>query len=119
MVHRSPGSALVVVCRSRQSPKRIPNRPAICGTVPTTKGVSIALDLGANVDSTSKHLVQFAVMGDAFAKSLLEVENPSIGLLNIGSEDIKGNYAVKEAGEIMKDPEFPLNFYGFLRNELL
>jgi len=112
----SSGNTGALMAIAKVSLRNLPgiDRPAICGTVPTTKGFSIALDLGANVDSTSKHLVQFAVMGDAFAKSLLQVENPSIGLLNIGSEDIKGNYAVKEAGEIMKNSEFPLNFYGYV-----
>ena len=68
------------------------------------------LDLGANVDCTAQHLLQFAMMGTAFAQVGKQNPNPSIGLLNIGEEAIKGNDVVKEAGELLR--ESSLNFYG-------
>ncbi len=72
------------------------------------------LDLGANVDCTAEHLLQFAVMGSALVSALKEVPNPSVGLLNIGEEVIKGNEVIKKAGELLRSAanSGDLNFYG-------
>jgi glycerol-3-phosphate acyltransferase PlsX len=90
-------------------------RPAIAGQIPNaTGGATTVLDLGANVDCTAEHLLQFAVMGSALVSVLKEVETPSVGLLNIGEEVIKGNEVIKKAGELLRSAAKlgDLNFYG-------
>lgn len=89
------------------------SRPAIAGFIPTEKGSSIMLDLGANVDCDAQNLVQFALMGEVFARIAFGHEKPSLGVLNVGSEELKGNSAVKEACAILKEFE-SINFYGFV-----
>lgn len=87
------------------------DRPAIASALPNqTGGTTTMLDLGANVDSSAEHLLQFAVLGAALVSALEEKERPSIGLLNIGEEVIKGNEVVKEAAELLRAS--PLNFHG-------
>jgi len=86
------------------------DRPAICAVLPTRKGQVYALDLGANADCTAEHLVQFAIMGSTLVKAMEGTPNPTVGLLNIGSEEIKGNEVVKKAGELLRAS--PLNFHG-------
>lgn len=79
------------------------DRPAIATQIPHAKGgATTVLDLGANVDCTAEHLVQFAVMGSALVSALQEKENPSVGLLNIGEEAIKGSEVIKRAGELLR-----------------
>ncbi len=91
-------------------------RPAIATLIPTMKGASVMLDLGANVSCDGQNLVQFAVMGSVFAKLTLGIQNPSIGLLNIGSEDVKGHEVIKEAARILKQADH-LNFVGFVEGD--
>jgi glycerol-3-phosphate acyltransferase PlsX len=87
------------------------DRPAIASALPNqTGGTTTMLDLGANVDSSAEHLLQFAVLGAALVSALDEKERPSIGLLNIGEEVIKGNEVVKQAAELLRAS--PLNFVG-------
>ena len=87
------------------------DRPAIAGVLPNLRrGTTTVLDLGANVDCTPEHLLQFAVLGCALVAAVEEKERPSIGLLNIGEELIKGNDVVKQAAELMRAS--PLNFHG-------
>ncbi len=86
------------------------DRPAICAALPTRKGVTYALDLGANAECTPEHLLQFAIMGAMLASAVEGKENPSVGLLNIGSEEIKGNDNIRRAGELLRASH--LNFYG-------
>jgi len=93
------------------------DRPAMVSFFPTSKGESAMLDLGANVECDSNNLVQFAIMGAAFARIELGVERPKVGLLNIGVEDVKGNDAVKTAGQILRDGEFDFEFYGFVEGD--
>ncbi|MCK9419306.1 MAG: phosphate acyltransferase PlsX [Nitrospirae bacterium] len=85
-------------------------RPAIATFMPTMKGTSIILDVGANVDCKPNHLLQFAVMGEVYAKYLLKNPNPRIGLLSIGEEATKGNELTKEAFKLLT--ETSLNFIG-------
>ena len=90
-------------------------RPAIAGQIPNaTGGATTVLDLGANVDCTAEHLLQFAVMGSALVSVLKNEESPSVGLLNIGEEVIKGNETIKKAGELLRTAakSGDLNFYG-------
>ncbi len=86
------------------------DRPAIASSLPSQKGTTYMLDLGANTDCTAEHLLQFAVMGAMLVSSVTGNPNPSVGLLNIGSEDIKGNEIVKKASELLRRSH--LNFYG-------
>lgn len=88
-------------------------RPAIVGLFPAIDRKVVALDLGANAECEPNNLVQFAIMGDAFAKVILGNPKPSIGLLNIGSEEIKGNEVVKTAAQILHNQDC-LNFIGFV-----
>ena len=86
------------------------DRPAICAVLPTRNGQVYALDLGANADCTPEHLLQFAIMGSTLVKAVEGKANPTVGLLNIGSEEIKGNEVVKKAGELLRASA--LNFHG-------
>tara|TARA_B100000035_G_scaffold233403_1_gene201678 strand:+ start:54256 stop:55269 length:1014 start_codon:yes stop_codon:yes gene_type:complete len=86
------------------------DRPAIASNLPNRKGATCMLDLGANADCTAKQLLQFAVMGSMLTTAHTKKKNPTVGLLNIGSEEIKGNDTVKEASELLKNSH--LNFYG-------
>lgn len=90
------------------------DRPAIISTIPTIHGRVVLLDLGANVDCTAEHLFQFAVMGDAFARAELGLDNPRIALLNIGAEELKGNESVREAADMLRATDLPLNYQGFI-----
>jgi glycerol-3-phosphate acyltransferase PlsX len=90
-------------------------RPAIAGQIPNAQGrATIVLDLGANVDCTAEHILQFAVMGSALASVINNDPAPSVGLLNIGEEVIKGNEVIKNAGELLRfaAKAGDLNFYG-------
>jgi len=86
------------------------DRPAIASFLPNQKGTSCMLDLGANADCTSHHLTQFAIMGSILSSVISKKKKPSVGLLNIGSESIKGNEITKETYELLKKSH--LNFYG-------
>ena len=91
------------------------DRPAIAGQIPNAKGkATTVLDMGANVDCSAEHLLQFAVMGSALVSVLNGEENPTVGLLNIGEEAIKGNEVIKKAGELLRTASKTgdLNFYG-------
>ena len=90
------------------------NRPAIAGLMPTLKGQTVILDLGANVDCSNDNLFQFALMGDIFSQAVLGVQKPKIGLLNVGSELIKGNEVVKQTYADLSRIEKKINFYGFV-----
>jgi phosphate acyltransferase len=85
-------------------------RPALCAVVPNLKGPSVWLDVGANVDCRPVHLVQFAVMGHLYAREVLGLASPRIGLMSVGQEESKGNEVTREAFKALK--EMPLNFIG-------
>ncbi len=97
--------------------KTIPgiHRPAICTSLPTIRGHSHMLDLGANIDCSAEHLLQFAVMGSVLAQSVDNIARPTVGLLNIGSEAIKGNEVVKQANQLLADTS--LNYAGFIEGD--
>ena len=108
----SAGNTGALMAISRFVLKTLPgiDRPAIASQLPTRQGVTLALDLGANVDCTPEQLLQFAIMGSALVSAVEGIERPTVGLLNIGEEEIKGNDVVKEAAELLKASG--LNFYG-------
>ncbi|RME33819.1 MAG: phosphate acyltransferase PlsX, partial [Gammaproteobacteria bacterium] len=88
------------------------DRPAICTTLPGLKGDTFLLDLGANVDSSSEQMFQFAVMGSILARAVENIPNPRVGLLNVGEEEIKGNDRVKQTATLLA--ESGLNYIGFV-----
>ncbi|MBL8439421.1 MAG: phosphate acyltransferase PlsX [Zoogloeaceae bacterium] len=108
----SAGNTGALMAISRFVLKTLPgiDRPAIATVLPTLKGRVYVLDLGANVDCSPEHLLQFGIMGSMLVSTVEHLDNPSVGLLNIGEEDIKGNEVVKEAGELLKSSG--LNFFG-------
>lgn len=93
------------------------DRPAIAALFPTRRGESVMLDLGANVECDAENLVQFAVMGDVFARTVLGLPGPVVGLLNVGSEDLKGNDAVRGANARLRDGTVPIRFHGFIEGD--
>lgn len=109
----SAGNTGALMATARFVLKMLPgiDRPAIAGFMPSLKGPVLMLDLGANVDCTAEHLFQFALMGSMLASAVGHKDNPTVGLLNIGEEEIKGNGLVKEAAELIRASHL-INFYG-------
>jgi glycerol-3-phosphate acyltransferase PlsX len=93
------------------------SRPAIAALWPTKRGQSVVLDVGANISCDAEQLVDFAVMGEAFARAILGLERPTIGLLNVGSEDLKGHDAVKGAALILRNTSLPMEYKGFVEGD--
>jgi phosphate acyltransferase len=108
----SAGNTGALMAVARFVLKMLPGveRPAIASMLPTRRGRTLMLDLGANVDCSPLHLLQFGIMGSVLFGLVEQVDKPSVGLLNIGSEEIKGNELVKQAAELLKSSG--LNFYG-------
>ena len=108
----SAGNTGALMAISRFVLKTLPgiDRPAIATVLPSQKGHTYVLDLGANVDCSAEHLLQFGVMGAMLVAAIEHKERPTVGLLNIGEEVIKGNDVVKEAGELLRNSG--LNFQG-------
>ena len=93
-------------------------RPAIAALWPTIKGESIVLDVGASIGADEVHLINLAAMGSAMARVLFDVERPSVGLLNIGVEEVKGLEQVREAGRILREGNFPhFDYHGFVEGD--
>jgi len=90
------------------------DRPALAAIGPSARGDVVLLDLGANVQCDARNLVEFAVMGDAFARAVLGLTSPSIGLLNVGSEELKGDDRVRHAAEVLRDSHIGPQFRGFV-----
>jgi glycerol-3-phosphate acyltransferase PlsX len=90
------------------------DRPAIASYYPTLRAESVMLDLGANVSCDATNLCQFAVMGNVFARTVLGVLEPSVGLLNVGSEDQKGSDVLREANALLREAKLPGSYYGFV-----
>jgi glycerol-3-phosphate acyltransferase PlsX len=92
-------------------------RPAIAVLWPTMRGQTIVLDVGANAGSDAEQLVDFAVMGEAFARAIFGIERPTVGLLNIGEEEMKGIEPVKRAAQILRASKLPIEFCGFVEGD--
>jgi glycerol-3-phosphate acyltransferase PlsX len=90
------------------------SRPAIATVWPTQRGQAVVLDCGANIECDAEQLVDFAVMGEAFARAVFGLPRPRVGLLNVGSEDMKGHDAVKSAAKILRTANLPMEFVGFI-----
>jgi len=110
----SAGNTGALMATARYVLKMMPgiDRPAICSAIPTLSGQTYVLDLGANADCTAEHLVQFAAMGAALVSALTDNPTPSIGLLNIGEEKIKGNERVKQAAGALEHSG--LHYHGYV-----
>ncbi len=93
------------------------HRPALVGTWPTRTGVSAVLDLGADIAADAEQLVEFAIMGAAFARAVHHKDNPTVGLLNIGSEDLKGHESIREAARLIRGSDLKLNFHGYVEGD--
>lgn len=93
------------------------DRPAIATYMPTQRGETVMLDLGANVECDENNLVQFALLGEVFARVLFGLEKPSVGLLNVGIEELKGNESVKKAASILREINLPIRFEGFVEGD--
>ena len=93
------------------------DRPAMVAIGPSARGDVVLLDLGANVQCDTRNLVQFAVMGDVFARTVLGLTLPSIGLLNVGSEELKGDETLREAAEILRASHIGPQFHGFVEGD--
>jgi glycerol-3-phosphate acyltransferase PlsX len=112
----SAGNTGALMAMSKLILRTLPgiSRPAIAALFPTLKGECVMLDLGANVESDANDLFRFAIMGDAFARAVLGLSRPKIGLLNIGIEELKGHDEIKGARDLIKANGHDLNFYGFV-----
>ena len=95
-------------------------RPAIAGLWPTLKGDSVVLDMGASIGAEADHLVDLAVMGSAMARVLFDLERPTVGLLNIGVEEVKGLESVREAGKFLREADLRfLDYVGFVEGDAI
>ncbi len=94
------------------------DRPAIAAIWPTTRGESIVLDVGATIGADARHLVDMAIMGSAMARIVFDIEKPTVGLLNVGVEEIKGVEEVKSAGRMLREQDFPhMSYAGFVEGD--
>jgi glycerol-3-phosphate acyltransferase PlsX len=93
------------------------DRPAIAAIWPTVDSECIVLDVGANVGADSRQLVEFALMGAAMARALFGVEKPTIGLLNIGVEEVKGLDEIRKAAGVLKEAPIPIRYHGFVEGD--
>ncbi len=112
----SAGNTGAYMALAKMLLKTIPGieRPALASLAPTLKSEIVFLDLGANVQCSPNNLFQFAVMGEIFARLVLHLPKPKVGLINVGTEDIKGNTTVKEAYELIRNSSIDDNFYGYI-----
>jgi glycerol-3-phosphate acyltransferase PlsX len=115
----SAGNTGALMAMAKVVLKTLPGieRPAMAQFVPTSRGETVLLDLGANVECDAENLVQFALMGDAFARAVLGLVKPTIGLLNVGSEELKGNDAVREAHAKLRAGVPGLIYHGFVEGD--
>ena len=115
----SAGNTGALMAMSKVVLRTVPgiDRPAMASLFPTQRGESVMLDLGANVECDADNLVQFALLGDVFARTVLGLVQPVVGLLNVGSEELKGHDAVREAAARLRDTFSPISFHGFVEGD--
>jgi len=115
----SAGNTGALMAMSKFVLKTLPgvSRPAMAAFFPTLRGESLMLDLGANLVCDARNLVEFAVMGNAFARTVLGVERPTYGILNVGSEELKGHESLQEASAILREANLPGDFAGFVEGD--
>jgi len=115
----SAGNTGALMAMSRFILRTLPGieRPAIAAIWPTTTGECVVLDVGATVGADAHQLVEFAIMGEAMASCLFGKQHPTVGLLNIGVEEVKGNDSVKEAARMLREMKLPLVYAGFVEGD--
>ena len=112
----SAGNTGALMALAKFGLKTLPGieRPAIGSLMPTRRRETVFLDLGANAECDAENLVQFAVMGEVFAREVLGIEKPTVGLLNIGTEDVKGHDTIRRAATALRETDLPIEFKGFV-----
>ncbi|MCB1431032.1 MAG: phosphate acyltransferase PlsX [Alphaproteobacteria bacterium] len=115
----SAGNTGALMAMARFVLKTLPgiSRPAIAAIWPTLRSEAIVLDVGATIGADAAQLVEFAVMGEAMARCLFNIDKPAVGLLNVGVEEIKGVEQVKEAGRILREAQLPFEYIGFVEGD--
>jgi phosphate acyltransferase len=115
----SAGNTGALMAMSKITLKMLPGiaRPAIAALLPTRLGESVMLDLGANVECDADNLVQFGMLGAAYARTVLGRERPTVGLLNVGAEEIKGGEHVQQAAALFRGATLPFDFHGFVEGD--
>ncbi|HXI07509.1 MAG: phosphate acyltransferase PlsX [Bradyrhizobium sp.] len=116
----SAGNTGALMAMARFCLRTVPgiDRPAIAAVLPTKKGDSVVLDLGATIGGDAQHLVEMAVMGGAMASVLFDLQRPTVGLLNIGVEEVKGHEEIREAAELLRAMNLPqLEYVGFVEGD--
>ena len=115
----SAGNTGAIMAMAKMALKTLPgiDRPAIAAVFPTRRSESVMLDLGANVECDADNLMQFSVMGAVFARLVLGLLKPSVGLLNVGAEVVKGNEAVRGAAAALRETSLPIRFHGFVEGD--
>jgi phosphate acyltransferase len=116
----SAGNTGALMAMARYNLRTMPgiDRPAIAALWPTLRGESIVLDLGAGIGADAPHLVNMAVMGSAMARVVFNLDRPTVGLLNIGVEEVKGLEQVREAGRLLREQPLPhLDYFGFVEGD--
>jgi glycerol-3-phosphate acyltransferase PlsX len=112
----SAGNTGALMALAKFALKTLPGieRPAIATLMPTRRSEAVVLDLGANTECDAANLVQFAVMGEVFARAVLGFAKPTVGLLNIGTEDVKGRETIRDAATALRASDLPIEFRGFV-----
>lgn len=115
----SAGNTGALMAMAKLNMRTLPgiDRPAICSLFPTHTGETVMLDLGANAQCDVRNLVEFAVMGACFARAMTDLDKPRVGLLNIGSEDLKGTDVLRDAAAVLKDADLAMDFVGFIEGD--
>ncbi|MFS2317720.1 phosphate acyltransferase PlsX [Maricaulis sp. D1M11] len=106
--------ALMAISKVILRMKKGVHRPAISANWPTPKGHTVVLDVGANVECSATQLVEFAILGEAYHRAVFGGQNPKVGLLNVGQEELKGNDTVREADGLIRNTGLEINYTGFI-----
>jgi len=115
----SAGNTGALMAMAKLALRTLPGitRPAIATVLPTTMSECVMLDLGANIQCDDRNLVEFAIMGEVFARTVLGLPKPSIGLLNVGEEDLKGHESIRQAAATLREIDLPIEFHGFVEGD--
>ncbi|MDX1482869.1 MAG: phosphate acyltransferase PlsX [Alphaproteobacteria bacterium] len=117
----SAGNTGALMAMAKLALRTLPGitRPAIASVLPTAVSECVMLDLGANIQCDDRNLVEFAIMGEVFARTVLGLPKPAIGLLNVGEEDLKGHEAIRQAASTLRDIDLPIEFQGFVEGDAI
>ncbi len=115
----SAGNTGALMAMAKLALRTLPGitRPAIATVLPTSVSECVMLDLGANIQCDDRNLVEFAIMGEVFARTVLGLPKPTIGLLNVGEEDLKGHEAIRQAAATLREIDLPIQFQGFVEGD--